>query len=212
MERKQNDKPFEEKGPLNMKKLALILAIAASTFAASARGQVGLYAMGSAGRLSGYSVTTTGITTVTNSNNGLWAYGGTFGLYDNFLKLGPVRLGSDVRGFIQTSSAKNTSATSTNKLRGGLVGLRLAAGAPLLPIKPYIQAEIGGASTNFGLLSSDQTGFIYQVQVGADFTVIPHFDLRAEYGAGQFTSHTPSGFASTSSTLQQLGAGAVIRF
>lgn len=193
-------------------KLCIVAAVLIGVCAANA--QVGVYAMGSAGRLSGYPVTSfTGLSTVTSTNNNLWAYGGTFGIYDNFVGLGPLKLGADIRGFLQTSSANNNTQTNQNQLRGGLVGLRLAGSAPLIPFKPYVQAEIGGASTNFGVNSSNTGGIAYQVQAGADFTIFPHLDVRAEYGVGQFTV---LGGLSTGSqqrqTLQQLGVGGVIRF
>src|SRR5580698_1613287 len=115
--------------------------------AASAHAQFAVYGMGSAGRLSGFNsiYATGGSNSTINSAGNFWAYGGTAGIYDDFLKLGPVKLGGDVRGFIERSS--NSNNTYGNQLRGGLIGLRLALHAPLVPAKPYIQAEIGGAST-----------------------------------------------------------------
>lgn len=164
-----------------------------------ARAQVGVYAMGSGGHLSGYQTSVAGATA-----NGFWAGGATLGVYDDFAKLGPLRLGGDVRGFVQHGSHQPYE----NQLRGGLVGLRLDLRAPLVPFHPYIQAEVGGASTNFGYNSSRSGYFAYQVQVGADFTVFPHLDLRAEYGGGQLHSV----FGSTSLPMQQVGGGVVVRF
>lgn len=194
-----------------MKFLAALVVLAASSLAAHA--QFAVYAMGSAGKLSGYPVATFSGSTATIQNNGsLWAYGGAVGIYDNFLRLGPIKLGGDIRGFAQTSSASNNTSTNANKLRGGLIGLRLAGSAPLIPFKPYIQAEIGGGSSNFGLNTTNTGGLIYQVQGGADFTIFPHLDVRAEYGVGQFVNVGGISTTNSSYTLQQLGAGAVLRF
>ena len=176
--------------------------------AASARAQFAVYGMGSAGRLSGFNsiYATTGPVPTLNSAGNFWAYGGTAGIYDDFLKLGPIKLGGDVRGFIEQSS--NSNNTYGNQLRGGLIGLRLALHAPLVPVKPYIQAEIGGASTNYGQNSSNTGNFAYQVQLGADFTIFPHVDLRGEYGVGQLLGV----LGSNNSNMQQLGAGLALRF
>ena len=125
-------------------------------------------------------------------------------MYDDFLKLGPVKLGSDARFVIENSS---NSTSYGNKILGGLIGLRLdAGGVPLLPAKPYIQAEIGGVGTNNGTSPNRSASFAYQVQVGGDFAILPHLDARVEYGAGQLTN-----INSTGHTLQTFSAGIVLR-
>jgi opacity protein-like surface antigen len=197
---------MKQLGEKTMKCLLAVLAL--SICAASARAQFAVYGMGSAGKLSGFNsiYATTGPVPTLNTAGNFWAYGGTLGIYDDFLKMGPLKLGSDVRGFIQHSS--NSNNTYGNQLRGGLVGLRLRLKAPLIPFRPYVQAEIGGASTNYGQNSSRTGNFAYQVQIGADFTIVPHLDVRAEYGVGQLVSV----FGSGGNTMQQLGGGAVVRF
>jgi hypothetical protein len=189
-----------------MKRLlaALVLFLCAS----AARSQFAVYGMGSAGKLSGFNslYATSPAQPALNTAGNFWAYGGTLGFYDDFLKLGPLKLGGDVRGFIQKSS--NSNNTYGNQLRGGLIGLRLGLHAPLVPFKPYIQAEVGGASTNYGQNSSRTGNFAYQIQLGANFTIFPHLDLRAEYGVGELIGV----LGSTNNTLQQLGGGALVRF
>ncbi len=187
-----------------MKSIRLPFILCAALFLASLvplHAQLAPYAMFSAGHYSGQGV---GPSTAANQSGGLTAYGGTFGLYDNFLKLGPIKLGSDARFLIANSG---NSTPYGNKLVGGLAGLRLdAGGVPLLPVNPYIQAEIGGVGTNNGT-SPDRTGsFAYQVQVGGDFTIFPRLDARVEYGTGQLTS-----INATSHTLQTFSAGIVLR-
>lgn len=182
-----------------MRKAVLMLVLSMMTV--FARAQVGIYGMFSAGHLSGFN---TSAQSPSNNNGSFWAYGGTVGLYDDFLKMGPLKLGGDVRGFAQHSS----HTPQENQLRGGLVGLRLALHLPAVPFKPYLQGEIGGASTNFGVNNSRSGYFAYQVQVGADYTVFPHVDLRGEYGAGQLRSV----LGSDGLPMQQLGGGLVVRF
>ncbi len=183
--------------------LAVLTVLVCAT---ASRAQVGVYAMGSAGRVSG--IPATGIGPggpVVVGDKSFWAFGGTFGVYDDFRRFGPLKLGGDARGFIQNHSSSSMNLNG-NKLSGGLTGLRLSLHVPALPFKPYIQAEIGAASTNYGQNSFRTTNFAYQVQLGADFTVFPHLDLRAEYGGGEILS------SSKSNPMQQLGGGAVIRF
>jgi hypothetical protein len=158
----------------------------------AARAQIGLYAMGSGGHF-----------TPDGQSGGSTAWGGTVGVYDDFLPLGPLALGGDARGFVQSSG---NSTQYGNKLLGGLVGLRLALHVPAIPFRPYLQAEVGGVGTNNGDSASRTASVAYQVQGGLDVTIFPHLDLRGEYGGGQADSIDNSGH-----TLQEFGAGIVLR-
>ena len=160
-----------------------------------ARAQLGLYVMGSGGRLGASAI---------NNTQGFTAWGGTVGGYDNFFGAGPLKLGGDARFFVQSSGNSNTFG---NQLRGGMVGMRLALTPPILPLKPYVQAEVGGASTNYGIQSNRALNFAYQVQGGVDWTVFPHVDVRGEYGGGQ----TTGSLGGASRGLQEFGAGIVLR-
>jgi len=172
-----------------------------AAFSASSRAQTGVYGMFSAGHYSGIGV---GYGTAPDQSGGMTARGGTFGVYDNFAPFGPVRFGGDARFFIQNSA---NSTTYGNKLAGFLFGPRLEiAPPPPIPLKPYIQLEIGGVGTNNGTSTSKSTSFAYQVNGGVDFTVLPHLDIRGEYGAGQLTS-----INNTNHTLQEFGFGLVLR-
>ena len=160
-----------------------------------AHAQLGLYVMGSGGNW--------GANTVRNTPS-FTAYGGTVGGYDNFLGAGPLKLGGDARFFVQSSGNSNAFG---NQLRGGLVGMRLALNPPILPLKPYIQAEVGGASTNYGIQSNRALNFAYQVQGGVDWTIFPHLDVRGEYGVGKALGN----IGGTGTTPQEFGAGIVLR-
>jgi len=176
-----------------------VLCLATRTAAA----QISPYAMFSAGHYSGLGV---GYGTKSDESGGMTSLGGTFGVYDDFVRLGPARFGTDFRGVIQNSA---NSTQYGNKIAAGLAGFRLdGSGVPLLPFNPYVQAEIGVAGTNNGTSATKTSSFAYQFQFGGDFTVFPHIAARLEYGAGQLTS---SGATNTGHTLQTFGAGIVLR-
>ena len=164
--------------------------------------QVGIYGLASGGFLGS---TSTHQGSLVLQNGGFSSFGGTFGVYDNFLRLGPIKLGGDARYFQENSSNNNSYG---NKLHGGLAGLRLALNIPLLPVKPYLQAEVGGVGTNYGVQADDTAAFAYQIQGGLDYTIFPHLDLRAEYGGGQIDGV----FHDTKQTMQEAGLGLVVRF
>ncbi len=172
-------------------------------FSVAASAQVGIYAMGS-GAFLGTATATQG--SLVAQQSGFSAWGGTFGVYDNLARFGPLKLGADGRYFQETSSNSNSYG---NKLHGGLAGARLALNLPLIPFKPYLQAEIGGVGTNYGTQPNDSGSFAYQIQGGLDYTIFPHIDIRAEYGGGQITSMYGNG---DKQSLQEAGLGAVVRF
>jgi hypothetical protein len=167
----------------------------------TARAQIGVYALGSGGFLSAVNAKSGPLTL---TSQGFSSFGGTFGVYDNAKKLGPLRFGGDARGFIEHSSNSNSYG---NQLRGILFGGRMEVNTHVIPLRPYIQAELGGIGTNYGTQASRSTSFAYQVQIGADFTLFPHLDARFEYGDGEINS-VYSGYQQT---MQQVGAGLVFR-
>ncbi len=186
-----------------LRRLVLSTLLAVAAIAMPACAQIGVYAMGS-GAFLGTATATQG--SLVAQQGGFSAYGGTFGLYDNFLRLGPLKLGADARYFQETSSNSNSNG---NKLHGGLAGARLALNLPLFPLKPYLQAEVGGVGTNYGTQANETGSFAYQIQGGIDYAIFPHLDLRAEYGGGQVTSVYGSG---NKQALQEAGLGLVVRF
>ena len=181
--------------------LLLFSIFSLTIFTTAASAQVGIYGMLSGGHYSGIGV---GYGTPANQSGGMTANGGTFGVYSNFMPFGPVRFGGDARVFIQNSA---NSTTYGNKLAGFIFGPRLEIHPPPpIPIKPYIQLEFGGVGTNNGTSHNKTTSFAYQVNGGIDFTVVPHLDIRGEYGAGQLTN-----INNTNHTLQEYGIGLVLR-
>lgn len=108
---------------------------------------------------------------------GYWSVGGSFGIYDDFAHLGPVRVGADLRGNILNSKG--------HKHNSGLAGVRFVFKPPVVPLRPYLQASVGAGNTNFGGGSVTATGFQYQVMGGLDLTFLPRLDWRVvEVGGG----------------------------
>jgi hypothetical protein len=177
-----------------VRRVAVVFALWMAVCGA-ARAQLGLYVMGSGGKLGA---------NVIGNNSGFTAWGGTVGGYDDFLGAGPIKIGGDARFFVQSSGNSNAFG---NQLRGGLVGMRLAVHPPILPLKPYVQAEVGAASTNYGVQANRSLNFAYQVQGGVDWTIFPHVDVRGEYGGGKAIGS----LGGTSIALQEFGGGIVLR-
>ena len=165
-----------------------------------AQAQTGIYAMFSYSHITGEGV---GYQVDSPAHGSISPVGGTFGVYNDFVHLGPVHLGGDGRFFIQNSGGDRPYGS---KATGGLVGLRVdTAGIPF-PLQPYGQIEVGAVGANNGNSYTRSTGLAYQVQGGVDYTIIPRLDLRLEYGAGQIAGGTGPGRG-----IQQLGAGLVLR-
>ncbi len=162
-------------------RVAVLLALALLSGSTAARAQLALYGNFEANDLTQTSTFVTG---------------GTFGLYDDFYRLGPIHLGTDIRGSVLAKDSTNLSKV--------LVGVRLAVKPPILPIKPYVQLNGGVAKLTSG---SIQPGYkpAYEVNGGIDLTVLPHVDWRVvEVGAGEINGQPDSEF--------HLATGLVFRF
>jgi hypothetical protein len=136
-----------------------------------------------------------------------WFYGPGGGIYDDFLPLGPLALGLDVRGSYGWGDGY--------AYRDGLAGLRLVARPPVLPIRPYVEGAVGLAATRAtattGLPTHFSNKFAYEVLGGLDLTIFPHIDLRIpEIGYGQVSP--VAGPNAPATTLFQISTGVVIRF
>lgn len=181
--------------------LAVLALAFCASFPLSAHAQFAVYGMASGGIL-GSTPTIPGSTT--RQDAGFSSGGFTIGAYDEFTKAGPIHFGIDGRYFSESSSNANSYG---NKLHGGLIGARLSVKIPVIPFKPYVQAEVGAVGTNYGINPDTTTSSAWQINVGGDFTIFPHLDLRAEYGGGLINA-----YAGGNQTLQQFGGGAVLRF
>ena len=67
--------------------------------------------------------------------------------------------------------------------------------APVLPIRPYVQASVGAGGTKYtgptaaGISNLQyHSKFMYEILGGVDYTLVPHVDLRViEIGVGRQT-------------------------
>src|SRR3982074_3367701 len=91
-----------------LRKAVLLLAAVAAAIPVSAQAQVGVYGMFTADRLS--NIASSPLALPPNSSGAAFArantvdpLGGTGGVYYDFMKLGPVKLGADLRGSILTT-------------------------------------------------------------------------------------------------------------
>jgi hypothetical protein len=174
-----------------------ILLVLSISFATS-NAQVAIYGKFEAVRFAGSNTTPAST----------WYYGPGAGIYDDFLHLGPVAFGADLRG--------NLLSGSQQKFRSALFGLRLSAKPPILPLRPYIQGSVGvGGPTHSGLdgiKTIYSNKFQYQIVGGLDYTLVPHLEFRAvelSYGRMSGVSGTAS---APVATLFTVGTGLVFRF
>ncbi len=139
-----------------------------------------------------------------------WFYGGGVGVYDDFIRLGPLHAGVDVRGSFGSGGQQN--------YRNFLGGVRAAVKVPVLPLRPYAEGLVGGGGTEYtGATAAGITGrsyltkFTYEILGGLDYTLIPHVDFRAiEIGVGRQTG-VNSGASNPGTTIVAVSTGLVVR-
>lgn len=166
-----------------------------------AHAQIGVY-----GTFNSVDLTATSVGISTQTTN--WYTGVGAGVYYNFLPMGPIALGADLRGNLLTGNPQ--------KYRSALFGLRLAVNPPLLPVRPYVQASIGAGGASHSGLNGVGTiysnKFQYLVAGGLDYTLVPHLDFRVvEVGYGRMTGISSAGTA-PASTFFSVSTGLVVRF
>ena len=139
----------------------------------------------------------------------------------NFLQLGPVKLGFDLRG---------STKPGTNGIDTALLGFKLAVKPPLLPIKPYVQVSGGYVATRTGNVSTLTNGAAvttiggtftnqyaaFEGMAGVDYHLLPFVNLRLlEVGVGKgYNSGISFGAANVSQNLTffTLNTGVVLHF
>ena len=200
---------------MNLRKALLLLAVA--TFvAATAQAQFGVYGTFTATRMGNIKSSPEATGFNTGINNSVSPLGGTGGIYYDFLKLGPVKLGADLRGSIVTT--KRGAFTNANgggaRINSALFGVRAVFHAPIMRsiVKPYIQGSAGIGSTNYGLLYGAngvtlRNNFEYMGFAGVDIPILPIMDFRlVEVGIGGLN---PFGNNSHNYSLQTVSSGVV---
>jgi hypothetical protein len=142
--------------------------------------------------------------------------GGTGGVYYDFLKLGPIKLGADLRGSILTTKrgAYVTANAGGTRIYSTLGGIRGVFHTPIAPLKPYIQLSAGLGRSDYGLSQTANGGHIilynnfeYEGLAGLDVKLLPIMDWRvAELGYGGLN---PFGTNSHNYPIKQVSMGFV---
>jgi hypothetical protein len=136
-----------------------------------------------------------------------WYKGFTGGAYDNFIHLGPIRAGLDLRGAYATGNQYG--------YRDFLLAPRLEVNPPMLPIRPYVQASVGFGGTEYQGTSRLATHYSnklqYGVTAGLDYKLIPLIDLRVAEVEYLRMSGITSGATAPAINLVTVGTGVVLR-
>lgn len=202
-----------------LRKAVLVLAAVTAVATVSAHAQLGVYGEFTVDRLSNIVSSPLPQTSSTLANaraNTVDPIGGTGGVYYDFMKLGPVKLGADLRGTILTT--KRGAYVNFNsggaRIYSALGGVRAVFKTPFVPLRPYIQASAGLGRSDYGLSNTTSTGqvilynnFEYEGLAGLDIKLLPVMDWRvAEFGYGGLN---PFGTYSHNYPIKQVSMGFV---
>ena len=207
-----------------LRKAVLLLAAVAAATTVSAQAQVGVYGMFTVNRLS--NIASSPLPLPPNSTDPVFArsnsvdpLGGTGGVYYDFMKVGPVKLGVDARGSILTTKRGayinfNGPGARIYSVLGGVRGVF----QPNKTLKPYLQISAGLGRSDYGLYVgrpvSNQplpnqifNNFEYEGLAGLDIKLLPIMDWRvAEFGYGGLD---PFGTYSHNYPIKQVSMGFV---
>jgi hypothetical protein len=210
---------------MSFRKAVLYLAAIAIAPATIAHAQVGVYGMFTVDRLS--NIASSPQPLPPNSTdpafkraNTVDPLGGTGGVYYDFLKLGPVKLGADLRGSILTT--KRGAYVNFNgpgaRIYSALGGVRASFPTHVKSLKPYIQISAGLGRSDYGLFvyrppsqaavpNAIFSNFQYEGLAGLDIKLLPIMDWRvAEFGYGGLD---PFGTFSHNYPIKQVSMGFV---
>jgi hypothetical protein len=202
------------------RKAVFLAALAVAVPTTSALAQVGAYGMFTVNQLSNIASSpqpTTPTDLANTRSNDVNPLGGTGGVYYDFMKLGPVRLGADVRGSILTT--KRGAYVNFNgggaRIYTALGGVRGVFHTKYAPLKPYIQLSAGLGRSDYGLFTQGSTNgavvlhnnFEYEGLAGLDVKLLPIMDWRVvELGYGGLN---PFGTYSHNYPIKQVSMGFV---
>jgi hypothetical protein len=205
------------------RKAVLFVAAAAVASSVSAFAQAGVYGMFTVDRLSNIDSSPIPPLSSNPQDTRLSTadpLGGTGGIYYDFMKLGPMRLGVDARGSILTTKRGayvNFNGQGT-KIYSALGGVRGVFKTKYAPLKPYLQLSAGLGRSNYGLITpttnNGQTvihnNFEYEGLAGLDIKLLPILDWRvAELGYGGLLA---TGNLSHNYPIKQVSMGFVVHF
>ena len=208
-----------------LRKAVFLLAAIAVASTVSVQAQVGVYGMFTVDRLS--RIASSPLPLLPNSSDPAFTradtvdpLGGTGGVYYDFMKLGPMKLGADVRGSILTT--KRGAYINFNgpgaRIYSVLGGVRGSFQTPVKSLKPYLQISVGLGRSDYGLYSSRPassqpvpniiySNFQYEGLAGLDIKLLPVLDWRvAEFGYGGLD---PFGTYSHNYPIKQVSMGFV---
>jgi hypothetical protein len=210
---------------MSFRNAVLLLAVVAFANTVSTNAQVGVYGMFTVDRLS--NIASSPLPLPPNSTGAAFArantvdpVGGTGGVYYDFMKLGPMRLGADLRGSILTT--KRGAYINFNgpgaRIYSVLGGVRGSFQTPVKSLKPYVQLSAGLGRSDYGLYSGRPASseplpniiynnFEYEGLAGLDIKLLPVLDWRvAEFGYGGLD---PFGANSHNYPIKQVSMGFV---
>jgi hypothetical protein len=213
---------------MSFRKAVLLLAAVAVATTVSAHAQVGAYGMFTVDRLSNIASSPLPQFPIPSAPtsarlNTVDPLGGTGGVYFDFLKVGPVKLGIDARGSILTT--KRGAYVNFNgqgaRIYSTLGGVRAVFHTKYAPLKPYLQISAGLGRSDYGLFTTTvingvpvtsgqvvlHNNFQYEGLAGLDIKVLPILDYRvAEFGYGGLD---PFGTYSHNYPIKQVSMGFV---
>jgi hypothetical protein len=197
---------------MSFRNAVLLLAAVAVVNTVSAHAQVGVYGMFTVDRLSNIQSSPL-LPSPPPRVDPVNPLGGTGGVYYDFFKLGPVRLGADLRGSILTTKrgAYVTNDGGGTRIYSTLGGIRGVFHTPVAPLKPYIQLSAGLGRSDYGLFTNGavvlHNNFQYEGLAGLDIKLLPIMDWRvAEFGYGGLD---PFGANSHNYPIKQVSMGFV---
>jgi hypothetical protein len=192
---------------MKLRLLATVVVLAMTTVAAHA--QLGLYVNPVGIRVSNSTPDSGPFAFLGQGATSQMFYGANIGGYYDFYHNGKLEAGVDIR-----DSITHGNSASLNSF---LVGARVAASPFTFPLKPYAQVFVGAGHTRAATTSVGVTKGQYGINLGADYTVHKHIDIRVfEFGYSGLqtaSSYTIGGSTTSypSSRLLSFSAGLVFR-
>jgi hypothetical protein len=197
---------------MSFRNAVLLLASVAVATSVSAHAQVGVYGMFTVDRLSNIQSSPL-LPSPAPRVDPVNPLGGTGGVYYDFLKLGPIKLGADLRGSILTTKrgAYVTNNGGGTRIYSALGGVRGVFHTPFAPLKPYVELSAGLGRSDYGLFTNGavvlHNNFQYEGLAGLDIKLLPIMDWRvAEFGYGGLD---PFGANSHNYPIKQVSMGFV---
>ncbi len=192
---------------MKLRLLASVVVLALTTVAAHA--QIGVYVNPVGIRISNSTPDFGPFAFLGQGATSQMFYGANIGGYYDFYHQGKLEAGVDLRDSIVHGNSASLNSFS--------LGARIAGSPFDLPIKLYVQPFVGAGRTRAPTTSVGVTRANYGINVGADYKVHPHIDIRVieiGYSSLQTASSYTIGGSTTSfpaSRLLSFSAGLVFR-